>query len=86
MFSCDIPNILRICFLKNTSGSASVSSDVTSTCKSLFEVQPWGQVQRGYFGMYVTVTLFNREKCYRKHMEKKIHESDEHVFFLTAVF
>ena len=36
--------------------------------------------------MYVTVTLLNREQCYGKNMEKKIHESDEHAFFLAAVF
>ena len=36
--------------------------------------------------MYVTVTLFSRQQCYRKYMEKKIHESDEHAFFSTAVF
>ena len=31
--------------------------------------------------MYVTVTLFSREHCYQKYMEKKILESDEHAFF-----
>ena len=38
-------------------------------------------------GVYVNITLFSREQCYRKYMEKKINQPDEHAFFfLTAVF
>ena len=37
-------------------------------------------------GVYVNVTLFSREQCYRKYMEKKINQPDELAFFLTAVF
>ena len=55
--------------------------------KSLVDVWTWGKVQSGYFGLYVTVTLFSREQCYQKYMEKKIRESDDHaLFFSIAVF
>ena len=37
-------------------------------------------------GVFVNVTLFSREQCYRIYMEKKINKPDEHTFFFTAVF
>ena len=64
----------------------SASRDPTPTCKSLVDVWTWGKVQLAYFGLYVTVALLSQEQCYRKYMEKKIHESDEHAFFIFILF
>ena len=52
--------------------AAWASRDAKSACKSLADVWTWGKVQTGCFGIYVTVTLFSREQCYQKYMEKKV--------------
>ena len=35
--------------------------------------------------MYVTVTLFSRDQCYREHMGMKMNEPDEYGVILTAI-
>ena len=70
MFSFEI---LKNTFFKRTSPvAASASRDAKSTCKSLADVWTWEKVQTGCFGIYVTVTLFSREQCHQKYMEKRV--------------
>ena len=65
--------------------AACTNRDATPTCKSLVDVWTWENVQPRYFGLSVTVTLFSRQQCYRKYVEKKIHESDEHAFLFDCI-
>ena len=75
MFSSKFPKSLRTPLV-----AAYANRDATPTCKSLVDVWTSGKVQSRYFGLSVTVTLFSRQQCYRKYVEKKSHESDELAF------
>ena len=66
--------------------AASARRDAMHTCKSPVDIWTWVKLYSGYFGLYITVTLFSGQQCYRKCIEKNIHESDDNAFFSRAAF